>query len=98
MCEAFCLAQSELSSRVTMSDTVIRVENLSKLYHIGRASQRPDSLREAVVAALRFRLPVAGRREPALADHRRLLTDDNARSTTEDDTIWALITRHGRVC
>ena len=28
----------------------IRVENLSKLYHIGRAQQRHDSLRDAVGA------------------------------------------------
>lgn len=32
-----------------MSDIAIRVENLSKLYHIGRTRQRHDTLRDAVV-------------------------------------------------
>ena len=36
-----------------MSDTAIRVENLSKLYHIGKAQQRHDTLRDALVAGLR---------------------------------------------
>jgi len=36
-----------------MSDTAIRVENLSKLYRIGRAQQRHDTLRDALVARLR---------------------------------------------
>ena len=31
-----------------MSDIAIRVENLSKLYHIGRAQQRHDTLRDAL--------------------------------------------------
>ncbi len=35
-----------------MSDIAIRVENLSKLYHIGRARQRHDTLRDALSAAL----------------------------------------------
>ena len=36
-----------------MSDIAIRVENLSKLYHIGKAQQRHDTLRDALVAAVR---------------------------------------------
>ena len=36
-----------------MTEIAIRVENLSKLYHIGRAQQRHDTLREALVAGLR---------------------------------------------
>ena len=32
--------------------TVIRVENLSKRYRIGKAHQRHDTLREALVAGL----------------------------------------------
>jgi len=36
-----------------MSDIAIRVENLSKLYHIGRAQQRHDTLRDALVARFR---------------------------------------------
>jgi len=35
-----------------MTDIAIRVENLSKLYHIGRAQQRHDTLRDALVSAL----------------------------------------------
>ena len=35
-----------------MSDIAIRVENLSKLYHIGRTQQRHDTLRDALVNAL----------------------------------------------
>jgi len=34
-----------------MSDTAIRVENLSKLYHIGKAQKRHDTLRDAIVGA-----------------------------------------------
>ena len=36
-----------------MSDIAIRVENLSKLYRIGKAQQRHDTLREVLVAGLR---------------------------------------------
>jgi lipopolysaccharide transport system ATP-binding protein len=36
-----------------MNDIAIRVENLSKQYTIGRAQQRPDTLREALVGAFR---------------------------------------------
>ncbi len=36
-----------------MSDTAIRVESLSKLYRIGRAQRRHDTLRDALVAGLR---------------------------------------------
>jgi lipopolysaccharide transport system ATP-binding protein len=36
-----------------MSDIAIRVEHLSKLYHIGRAQQRHDTLRDALSGAFR---------------------------------------------
>jgi lipopolysaccharide transport system ATP-binding protein len=36
-----------------MSDIAIRVENLSKLYHLGRAQQRHDTLRDALASAFR---------------------------------------------
>ena len=36
-----------------MSDIAIRVENLSKLYHIGRAQQRHDTLRDALTGMFR---------------------------------------------
>ena len=32
-----------------MSDIAIRVDHLSKLYHLGRAQQRHDTLRDALV-------------------------------------------------
>lgn len=35
-----------------MSDIAIRVENLSKLYHIGKLQQRHDTLRDALASAL----------------------------------------------
>jgi lipopolysaccharide transport system ATP-binding protein len=38
-----------------MSDLAIRVENLSKLYHIGALQQRHDALRDALTS--RFRRP-----------------------------------------
>ena len=34
-----------------MTDTAIRVENLSKLYDIGKAQKRHDTLRDAIVGA-----------------------------------------------
>jgi lipopolysaccharide transport system ATP-binding protein len=35
-----------------MSDTAIRVNNISKLYHIGAKQQRHDTLRDSIVSAL----------------------------------------------
>ena len=42
-----------------MTDIAIRVENLSKKYHIGRAKQRHDTLRDLMVDTLRA--PFRGR-------------------------------------
>lgn len=42
-----------------MTDIAIRVENLSKKYHIGRAKQRYDTLRDLMVDTLRA--PFRGR-------------------------------------
>jgi lipopolysaccharide transport system ATP-binding protein len=36
-----------------MSDIAIRVDHLSKLYHIGRAQQRHDTLRDAIVSTFK---------------------------------------------
>ena len=41
-----------MAKYVPMSDIAIRVDHLSKLYHLGRAQQRHDTLRDALVAAL----------------------------------------------
>jgi lipopolysaccharide transport system ATP-binding protein len=62
-----------------MSDVAIRVENLSKRYHIGRAQQRHDTLRDALAAAMRAPLQSLRRS----TNHSSLLTP-------HDDTIWAL--------
>jgi len=51
-----------------MSDIAIRVDHLSKLYHIGRAQQRHDTLRDAISD---FRLRIADsfrRTNPATRD------------------------------
>jgi len=60
-----------------MSDIAIRVEHLSKLYHIGRA-QHHDTLRDAVAG---LRLKVAG------SVRRRNLRPSNLQPSTE---LWAL--------
>ena len=36
-----------------MGEVAIRVENLGKMYHIGRTQQRHDTLRDSLVAAAR---------------------------------------------
>ena len=61
-----------------MSNLSIRVENLSKRYHIGRAQQRHDTLRDALMAGLQAPLGWLRRngRHPG--------------RTHNDDTIWAL--------
>ncbi len=57
-----------------MSDIAIRVENLSKQYHIGQTQQRHDTLRDALAAGL-------GRlRRNRKSEERR----------PRDDTFWAL--------
>lgn len=59
-----------------MSDVVLRAERLSKMYHIGRREERPDSLREAVVAG--FKVPW------------QRLRRGGAASDRDEDVIWAL--------
>jgi lipopolysaccharide transport system ATP-binding protein len=60
-----------------MSDVAIRVENLSKLYHIGKAQQRHDTLRDALVDGLRA----------PFARFRRNGKTDNHEA---NDLLWAL--------
>jgi lipopolysaccharide transport system ATP-binding protein len=65
-----------------MSDIAIRVENLSKLYHLGRAQQRHDTLRDALVAALP-RVPRISRKGEVNSSN-----SDNSWQKRED--LWAL--------
>ena len=41
-----------LPDQDTMTDIAIRVDNLSKLYHLGALHQRPDTLRGALTGIL----------------------------------------------
>jgi len=66
-----------------MTDIAIRVENLSKLYHIGRARQRHDTLRDALVDAFTF-LP------RILRINAKKIRENSCNSWQENDTIWAL--------
>jgi hypothetical protein len=61
-----------------MTDIAIRAENLGKLYHIGKARQRHDTLRDALVSAVRA--PFERLRRGA----------QSATSNPQSDTIWAL--------
>jgi len=55
------------SNVLTMSDLAIRVENLSKLYHIGKAQRRHDTLRDAIVGAFkRSNVQTSGRSDDTL--------------------------------
>jgi lipopolysaccharide transport system ATP-binding protein len=67
-----------------MSDLAIRVENLSKRYHIGRARERHDTLRDALMAAARA--PV----ERLSSLMRRPFAGQGSGRDPDDDTIWAL--------
>ncbi|MFN8496857.1 MAG: ABC transporter ATP-binding protein [Anaerolineae bacterium] len=60
-----------------MTDVAVQVEALSKMYHIGKAQQRHDSLREALAAGMKAPLQKF-----------RGTTDSS--DAEADDTIWAL--------
>jgi lipopolysaccharide transport system ATP-binding protein len=60
-----------------MSDIAIRVENLNKLYHIGTAQKRHDTLRDALIAAV-------------CAPLERLWRGSAGSNPQTEDTIWAL--------
>lgn len=63
-----------------MSDIAIRVDNLSKRYHIGQTQERHDTLRDALVAGLRgLSLVVGGGRRA-----------DNGPQRTDETEFWAL--------
>ncbi len=71
-----------------MSDLAIRVENLSKLYHLGKAQKRHDTLRD-VIGSWKIEVgswisqlarPISNLQSPT----------SNVQPPTSDDTIWAL--------
>jgi lipopolysaccharide transport system ATP-binding protein len=64
-----------------MSDIAIRVENLSKLYHLGAVHQRPDTLRDALTGFL----PRISRKGKANS-----LNSPNSRQASDSDDLWAL--------
>jgi lipopolysaccharide transport system ATP-binding protein len=64
-----------------MSDIAIRVDHLNKLYHLGRAQQRHDTLRDALASAFR-RQETGVRRQASLPPDPQPLTPDT--------DLWAL--------
>jgi lipopolysaccharide transport system ATP-binding protein len=63
-----------------MSETAIRVENLGKLYRIGAARQRHDTLRDALSAGVR---QIHRPRKRSNSDH-------SGNSGQRDESFWAL--------
>jgi lipopolysaccharide transport system ATP-binding protein len=63
-----------------MSDIAIRVDHLSKLYRIGRAQQRHDTLRDALVSALP-RIPRISRKDNS---------SNSSNSWQKSEDLWAL--------
>jgi lipopolysaccharide transport system ATP-binding protein len=72
-----------------MSDIAIRVENLSKLYHIGRAQQRHDTLRDALVSVFSRQSSVASHQSRRKPDNSELKTE-NCELKTDNPLLWAL--------
>ena len=68
-----------------MTDIAIRVDNLSKLYHLGALHQRPDTLRDALTGIL-----------PRIARIARIEAEENSknsrnsRQASDSDDLWAL--------
>jgi lipopolysaccharide transport system ATP-binding protein len=65
-----------------MTDIAIRVDHLSKLYHLGRAQQRHDTLRDALASVFSRQSSVGGRPSRPAAD--------NSELTTDNSLLWAL--------
>jgi len=62
-----------------MTDIAIRVEHLSKLYHIGRAQQRHDTLRDAPVNTL-----------PRISRKPKDNSSNSSNSWQKTDELWVL--------
>lgn len=74
-----------------MTDIAIRVENLSKLYRIGAAQVRHDTLRDALVNALP-RILRPGSRQVSHISRKNKNNSSNSRNSwqKEDTDLWAL--------
>jgi len=72
-----------------MTDTVIRVEDLSKLYRLGRTHDRHDTIRDHLTHRARslFRRHRGGNLIPG---SHPVTTGQRASSSDQTDTIWAL--------
>jgi len=62
-----------------MTDIVLRVENLSKSYRIGRARARHDTLRDALAGIL-----------PRISRIKRSNNSSNSSNSWQNDLLWAL--------
>ena len=72
-----------------MSDIAIRVENLSKLYHIGRSQQRHDTLRDALANVLP-RIPRISRKDSSSNSSNSWQEKAPSHSWQDSDVLWAL--------
>jgi len=72
-----------------MSDIAIRVENLSKLYHIGRTQQRHDTLRDAFTSVFSRQFSVVSRQLRPSTENCELKTE-NCELKTDNSLLWAL--------
>ena len=68
----------------------IRVENLSKLYHIGSLQEGPRTLKAALAASLVDPLKKLQRRKPKKLATHGASTNGRVEVEDEPDTIWAL--------
>ncbi len=69
-----------------MSDIAIRVENLSKLYHISRARRRHDTLREALVEFLPRISRINTKKDRKIREN----SSNSWQKESDDDAFWAL--------
>ena len=67
-----------------MTDIAIRVDNLSKLYHLGALQQRHDTLRDALTGFMPRIARIARRSEDNSPNSR------NSRQASGPDELWAL--------
>jgi len=80
-----------------MPNIAIRVENyilsgvegLSKLYHLGRAQQRHDTLRDALSSVFSRQSSVDSRQSRPVTDNSELKTE-NSELKPDDPLLWAL--------